>query len=196
MVNFNTAAFVKSAASRVGFLRDGLPQLAFAGRSNVGKSSTLNCLCRRKALARVSGTPGKTAHVNYFSLGDPYPTAYLVDLPGYGFAKVSKSERERWGRLMEDYFTDNRALKMLVLLTDARHAPTADDCTMLDVCRARGIAYRVVANKCDKLKASGRAEAVALTAKTLDVPEAAVLLFSAETGEGRELLERELRACL
>src|SRR5699024_4395530 len=125
-IPFNQAEFVLSAASTSAFLRDGRKQLAFAGRSNVGKSSVINCLTGRKNLAHVGATPGKTAQINYFSLGEE---AYLVDLPGYGYAKVSKAERDRWGRLMEAYFASG-LISWGVMIVDARHKPTADDVTM------------------------------------------------------------------
>ena len=126
-VNFNKVEFIRSAVSPRDFLRDGLPQLAFAGRSNVGKSSVINRLVNRKNFARVGASPGKTSQINYFRLDG---AAYLVDLPGYGYAKVSKAERDRWGRLMEDYFARPDLLTLGVLIVDARHKPTADDVTM------------------------------------------------------------------
>ena len=125
-VNFNRVEFVLSAASPSGFIRDGLPQLAFAGRSNVGKSSVINRLVNRKNFARVGASPGKTAQINYFRLDK---RAYLVELPGYGYAKVSKAERGRWGRLMEAYFASG-LITWGVMIVDARHRPTADDVTM------------------------------------------------------------------
>ena len=126
-INFNRVEFIRSAASPKDFLRDGLPQLAFAGRSNVGKSSVINRIVNRKNFARVGASPGKTSQINYFLLDE---RAYLVDLPGYGYAKVSKAERDRWGRLMEDYFARPDLLTLGVLIVDARHKPTTDDCTM------------------------------------------------------------------
>ena len=118
------------------FPRDGLPQVAFAGRSNVGKSSVINRLLGRKNFARVGGRPpGKTVHINYFLIDK---TFYLVDLPGYGYAKVSKAERDRWGRLMEDYFADRELMTFGAMIVDARHKPTADDCTMAQWYRDAG----------------------------------------------------------
>ena len=125
-VNFNKVEFIRSAVSPRDFLRDGLPQLAFAGRSNVGKSSVINRLVNRKNFARVGASPGKTSQINYFRLDG---AAYLVDLPGYGYAKVSKAERDRWGRLMEAYFASG-LISLGVMIVDARHKPTAADVTM------------------------------------------------------------------
>ena len=127
-LNFGKAAFSRSAGAPKDFLKDGLPQFAFAGRSNVGKSSVINRLLNRKNLAYVGASPGKTTQINYFLVDD---RAYLVDLPGYGYAKVSREEKERWGRLMESYFQDEAGLITLgVLIVDARHKPTDNDVEM------------------------------------------------------------------
>lgn len=151
-MNFAKAEFIRSAASPEQFLRDGLPQFAFAGRSNVGKSSVINRLLNRKNLAYVGSSPGKTSQVNYFLVDS---RAYLVDLPGYGYAKVSRAEKERWGRLMERYFQEGGSyLTAGVLIVDARHKPTADDVTMHGWFRETGCPEIVVANKLDKLKKS------------------------------------------
>ena len=192
MLNFESAAFYRSAAEEKGFIRDSLPQIAFAGRSNVGKSSCINRICRNQSLSRVSGTPGKTIHVNYFTINDSAskkPGAYLVDLPGYGFARVSDAERERWSALMESYFADNEALKLVCLLVDARHEPKEDDLLMLSYVNGR-YPFVVVANKCDKLRASERAPALDNLRRTLQCP---VLPFSAQSGEGKEELLRLIR---
>ncbi len=188
-IPFNQAEFVLSAASTSAFLRDGRKQLAFAGRSNVGKSSVINCLTGRKNLAHVGATPGKTAQINYFSLGEE---AYLVDLPGYGYAKVSKAERDRWGRLMEAYFASG-LISWGVMIVDARHKPTADDVTMANWFFATGCPVIVVANKLDKLKKSEIEPNLARIRETLGLrPEDQLVPFSAEKGTGRE----ELRALL
>ena len=126
-INFNKAEFVLSATTQNAFIRDGRPQVTFAGRSNVGKSSVINRLLNRKNLARVGAAPGKTTHINYFNIDKAF---YLVDLPGYGYAKVSKGERDRWGKLMESYFADRSQMTLGVMIVDSRHKPTADDCTM------------------------------------------------------------------
>ena len=186
-LNFAKAEFVRSAASREHFLRDGLPQFAFAGRSNVGKSSVINRLVGRKNLAYVGSSPGKTTQVNYFLIDR---RAYLVDLPGYGYAKVSQAEKERWARLMESYFQEEAArITAGVLIVDIRHKPTANDMTMHAWFRESGCPEIIVANKLDKLKKSQVEPALALIRETLELAEEDVLLpFSAEKGTGREAL--------
>ena len=190
-LNFQKAAFVRSAADKAHFLRDGLPQFAFAGRSNVGKSSVINRLLGRKNLAYVGASPGKTTQINYFLVDRK---AYLVDLPGYGYAKVSRAEKERWGRLMDSYFQDEgEILTAGVLIVDIRHKPTADDVTMHDWFRQTGCPEIIVANKLDKLKKSQVEPALALIRETLELTEEDALVpFSAEKGEGKDTLIRLL----
>ena len=192
-LNFAKAEFVRAAASRKDFLRDPMPQFAFAGRSNVGKSSVINRLTGRKNLAYVGASPGKTTQINYFRVDG---RAYLVDLPGYGYAKVSKEEKERWGRLMESYFQDEAGLITLgVLIVDARHKPTANDVVMHDWFRQTGCPEIVVANKADKLKKSQVEPALALIRETMELTERDTLVpFSAEKGVGREELAGLLSA--
>ena len=185
-VNLQKTEFILSAASPKDFLRDGLPQIAFAGRSNVGKSSVINRLLNRRNFARVGASPGKTVHINYFKIDG---TFYLVDLPGYGYAKVSKSERDRWGKLMETYFAHPELMTMGVMIVDARHKPTADDCTMAEWFKASGRPFAVAANKTDKLKKSEREGNFALIRETLVLPDTVKLIpFSAEKGEGKQEL--------
>lgn len=186
-VNWNMAQFVRSAAKPADFPRDTLPQVVFAGRSNVGKSSVINRLLNRKNFARVGSAPGKTTHINYFCIDQKL---YLVDLPGYGYAKVSKQERDRWGRLIEAWFADPGRMALGILIVDARHRPTADDCTMAEVFLSAQKPFLVVANKLDKLKKSEVEGNVQQIRDTLALPEAVpLILFSAEKGEGRgELL--------
>lgn len=189
-VNVQKAEFILSAAASKGFLRDGLPQVAFAGRSNVGKSSVINRLLNRKNFARVGASPGKTIHINYFKIDNAF---YLVDLPGYGYAKVSKSERDRWGRLMESYFAHPELLTLGVMIVDSRHKPTADDCTMADWFRATGCPLIVVANKLDKLKKREIEPNLQCIRETLNLgEEVTVIPFSAEKGTGREELLRAI----
>ena len=182
-VNWNRAEFVRSAAKPADFPRDTLPQVVFAGRSNVGKSSAINRLLGRKNLARVGSAPGKTTHINYFQVDEKL---YLVDLPGYGYAKVSLQERARWGRLIEAWFADTRLMTLGLLIVDARHKPTADDRTMSDFFLDTGKPYVVVANKLDKLKNS---QILSLIRQTLELPGWVELIpFSAEKGDGKERL--------
>ena len=150
-VNLQKTEFILSAASPKDFLRDGLPQVAFAGRSNVGKSSVINRLLNRKNFARVGAAPGKTIHINYFKIDG---TFYLVDLPGYGYAKVSNADRERWDDLINSYFEAPRHHTLLVQLIDCRHAPSADDLQMLKYLHYHQIPFVVALTKADKLKKS------------------------------------------
>lgn len=192
MLNVNRAEFVLSAASQKDFIRDGRPQLVFAGRSNVGKSSLINKLLNRKNFARVGNTPGKTAHINYFRVDG----VYFVDLPGYGYAKVPKAERDRWARLMETYFRE-QLVTAGVLIVDARHTPTGDDRTMADWFRGTGKPLIVTANKMDKLKKSEYGERLEDIRTALDLDnETPLVLVSAYNGTGRgellSLLEAQL----
>lgn len=184
-INFNRVEFIRSAVAPKDFLRDGLPQIAFAGRSNVGKSSVINRIVNRKNFARVGASPGKTSQVNYFLLDEQI---YLVDLPGYGYAKVSKAERDRWGRLMEAYFASG-LITCGVMIVDARHKPTADDVTMAEWFFDTGCPLFVVANKLDKLKKSQIAPNLEVIRETLALRERDQLVaFSAEKGVGKEQL--------
>ena len=183
-INLQKAEFILSAASPKDFLHDGLPQVAFAGRSNVGKSSVINRLLNRKNFARVGAAPGKTIHINYFKIDGAF---YLVDLPGYGYAKVSKSERDRWGKLMESYFAHPELMTLGVMIVDSRHKPTADDCTMAQWFKDTGCPLVVVANKLDKLKKSEIEPNLQTIRDTLELDEeTTVIPFSAEKGTGRE----------
>jgi GTP-binding protein len=185
-INLNQAEFVRSAAKPADFPRDRLPQIVFAGRSNVGKSSVINRLLNRKNLARVGAAPGKTTHINYFLIDKQF---YLVDLPGYGYAKVSQQERARWGKLIEGWFADTSLMSHGVLIVDARHKPTADDKVMSDFFLTTGKPYAVVANKLDKLKKSELEGNLQQVRSTLELPdEVPVVPFSAEKGEGRQQL--------
>ena len=185
-VNLQKAEFILSAASPKDFLRDGLPQIAFAGRSNVGKSSVINRLLNRKNFARVGAAPGKTTHINYFKIDNAF---YLVDLPGYGYAKVSQAEKERWGRLMESYFADSSLMTLGVMIVDSRHKPTADDCTMAQWFRDAGCPLVVAANKLDKLKKSEIESNLQRVRETLELGEdVPVIPFSAEKGDGKQEL--------
>lgn len=192
-MNYNKADFIASYGISSQLPESDRPELSFSGRSNVGKSSLINKLCSRKNLARVSSTPGKTATINFYSVDD----CYFVDLPGYGYAKVSKDERDRWGRLMESYFQEPGLITLGVLIVDARHKPTADDVTMRNWFRETGCPLIVVANKLDKLKTREIEPNLALIRETLELGERDTLVpFSAEKGTGKtELLRLIGEAC-
>ncbi|MEQ2442141.1 ribosome biogenesis GTP-binding protein YihA/YsxC [Pseudoflavonifractor sp. CLA-AP-H29] len=189
-LNLQRAEFVRSAAKAADFPRDGLPQVVFAGRSNVGKSSVINKILLRKNLARVGAAPGKTTHINYFLIDEKL---YLVDLPGYGYAKVSQAERDRWGRLIESWFADNALMTLGIMVVDARHKPTADDCTMGKWFKQSGKPFLVVANKLDKLRKSEIEPNLTRIRETLGLPDnVKVIAFSAEKGDGRQELLSEI----
>lgn len=188
-MNFQKVEFLISAASPKDFPKKRLPEIAFAGKSNVGKSSVINRLLQRKNFARVGEKPGKTVHVNYFVIDRK---AYLVDLPGYGFAKVSQKEKDRWGKLMEDYFAANR-IDLGVMIVDYRHPPTNNDITMASWFIDSGCPFVVVANKMDKLKKSELEPNLKTIREDLNLPEGTPIIpFSAEKGNGREELVRHV----
>ena len=166
-----------------------LPEIAFSGRSNVGKSSLINKLMGRKSLARVSAVPGKTITINFYSL----EKLHIVDLPGYGYAKVAKNEKLRWAELIEGYLNDDRNLALVVQLIDFRHSPTADDIMMINFLIDSGIPFIIALTKADKLKKRERLERrEALLHEIPCAEDITMIEFSAETGEGTE----ELRAIL
>ena len=193
-MNLQKAEFLSSVTAMEKLPKDGLPQIAFSGKSNVGKSSVINRILNRKNFARVGETPGKTVHINFFRIDD---RAYFVDLPGYGYAKVPQSEKERWGKLMEQYFSVPERIALGVLIVDARHKPTENDVTMARYFQDSGRPYLLVANKLDKLKKSELEPNMALIRQTLSLSEETVLIpFSAEKGTGRdELVRHILSAC-
>lgn len=189
-MNLHNAEFVLSAASLSSCPKDHLPQIAFAGRSNVGKSSVINRLLQRKNFARVGEAPGKTTHINYFLIDK---AMYLVDLPGYGYAKVPKTEKERWAKLIESYFAAPDLITLGVLIVDARHKPTANDVIMANWFQQSGRPYVVVANKMDKLKKSEIESNLQTIRETLSLEEDIPLIrFSAEKGEGRDILLKHI----
>lgn len=189
-MNIHNVEFIKSAATPGAFLNDGRPSIVFSGKSNVGKSSVINCLLNRKNFARVGAQPGKTVHINYFLVDR---TAYFTDLPGYGYAKVSKSERERWSALMESFFSQKERISLGVMIVDARHKPTADDVTMAAWFLESGRPTVVVANKVDKLSKREIESNMPLIRETLSLPESMELIpFSAEKGIGRDRLLAEI----
>ena len=186
-MNFQKVEFLISAAATKDFPKTRLPEIAFAGKSNVGKSSVINRLLQRKNFARVGDKPGKTIHVNYFTIDS---SCYLVDLPGYGYAQVSQKEKDRWSKLMEDYFAAGR-IDMGVLIVDYRHPPTKNDITMARWFLDSGCPFVVVANKMDKLKKSELEPNLQTIREDLELPEhCPIIPFSAEKGNGRDELVR------
>ena len=170
-----------------------LPEVAFAGKSNVGKSSLINALMNRKSYARTSATPGKTQTINFYNINEEI---YLVDLPGYGYAKVSEQEKAKWGKLIEKYLHESKQLKAVFLLIDIRHAPSANDKMMYEWIVAQGYHPIIIATKLDKIKRSQKDKQIKLVKQGLDVlPGTKVIPFSAETKQGRdeiwELVETE-----
>ena len=190
-LNFNKAEFVRSAGEPKDFLRDGLPQFAFAGRSNVGKSSVINRLVGRKNLAYVGSSPGKTTHINYFRLDG---RAYLVDLPGYGYAKVARSEKERWAALIEKYFQADRNLGLVFQLIDMRHPPTRLDLDMTNYLIECELPFAVILTKADKLNKTQTSERLKAIRSELPYGDQLTILpCSSQSGAGieqmRELIE-------
>lgn len=180
----NNAEIVISAVSQKQYPGDRLPEIALAGRSNVGKSSFINKLINRKNLARTSSKPGKTQTLNFYKINEVF---YFVDVPGYGYAKVSKKEREKWGVMMEEYFKTRETLKAVLLITDVRHEPTNDDIQMYHFLKHYDLRVIIVATKLDKVPKNKRASHVKRTKKALEMDEEDHLLpFSSETGEGKE----------
>lgn len=161
-----------------------MPEFAFAGKSNVGKSSLINALMNRKSYARTSAQPGKTQTINYYNIND---MLYYVDLPGYGYAKVAESVKVKWGKMIEDYLFQSKQLKLVFLLIDIRHKPSENDCIMYDWVVNSGYMPVIVATKLDKLKRSQVQKQVKLIRETLNMPKEEVLIpFSAETKQGRD----------
>lgn len=190
-MKIESAVFELSAALPSQLPSSVLPEIVFSGRSNVGKSSLINKLLNRKALARVSATPGKTATVNFYRLD----TLRLVDLPGYGFARVSLTERRRWSDLIEGYFESDRDLRLVLQLVDMRHPPTADDLQMIDYLTTREIPFALVLTKSDKLNKTERQVRLNRLKDELAEYEGLTMLpFSSVTGEGSDTLREILRA--
>lgn len=192
-MNTQKVQFIRSAAAKKDFIRDGRRSIVFSGRSNVGKSSVINSLLNRKNFARVGATPGKTVQVNYFLVDG----AYFVDLPGYGYAKVSGDERRRWGMLMEDYFSEPERISLGILIVDSRHAPTADDVTMAEYFFNAGCPFLVVANKTDKLKKRELEPNMQRIREVLGLSEGDVVIpYSCVNGAGRRELLGLIEKCI
>lgn len=192
-MNFNKAEFEFAAGNASQLPQSTLPEVIFSGRSNVGKSSLINKLVNRKALARVSATPGKTATINFFRV-DRF---HLVDLPGYGYAKVSKSEKQRWANLMEGYFNQDRNFALVVQIVDMRHSPSADDMNMIEYLYSGGYPFIIVLTKKDKLKKTQQTKRLEELKKELeaysDIP---LFPFSALNGEGTEEIREYIQQCV
>ena len=183
-LNFVKAEFVRSAGIQRDFIRDGLPQFAFAGRSNVGKSSVINRLVGRKNLAYVGASPGKTTQVNYFLIDR---RAYLVDLPGYGYAKIAVAVKEKWGKMIERYLRNSQMLKMVFLLIDIRHEPSANDKLMYEWIIFNGYHPVIIATKLDKINRSQVQKHVKMVREGLGMEKDGIIIpFSAETKQGRD----------
>lgn len=192
-MNLHNVEFLISAAAPKDFPGNRLPEIAFAGKSNVGKSSVINRILNRKNFARVGEKPGKTIHVNYFTVDKK---CYFVDLPGYGYAQVSQKEKERWGKLMEEYFAAGR-IDLGILIVDHRHAPTNNDITMARWFLDSGCPFVVVANKLDKVKKSEIQSNLAIIRADLELPEdCPIISFSAEKGNGKDELLKHIFAAV
>ncbi len=192
-MKIQSAKFITSLAQYGLFPGRGLPQIAVVGRSNVGKSTMINTLCGQKNLAKTSGTPGKTRLINVFLLNDAF---HLIDLPGYGYAKVSKQEILRWGDMMQQYFAQADTLRAVIHLTDIRHDPTRDDQDMAQFLRDSGIPFISVVTKADKISRAQRQARLFATGMKLAVQPFDLIAFSSVTGEGRDKLLERLEAAL
>ncbi|BAM47125.1 MAG: YihA family ribosome biogenesis GTP-binding protein [Amphibacillus sp.] len=186
--------FTISAVSPNQYPTENLPEIALAGRSNVGKSSFINKMINRKALARTSSKPGKTQTLNYYLINEFF---YFVDVPGYGYAKVSKTEREAWGKMMETYFSEREPLRATILVVDIRHKPTNDDVMMYDFLKHYDIPVIIIATKLDKIKKGQVNKQVKLIKETLSIePGDQVIPFSSETAQGKEAAWNAIQAYL
>lgn len=180
-MKINTSEFVTSAVDKKGYPKRVLSEIAIVGRSNVGKSSLINYMLNRKKLAKVSSTPGKTRQINYFIINDSF---YLVDLPGYGYAKVSHSEQEKWQKFIEEYLVSNNNLKLLLQLVDIRHELKESDKIMLDFLKSNNIPHVVVLTKSDKLKTNELLKQKAYYSNILQ--DVQIITSSSEKGTGKE----------
>lgn len=193
MTTFNKAEFQFACGTSLQLPQSEKPEVIFSGKSNVGKSSLINKLCGRKALARTSSKPGKTATINFFDVDN----FHLVDLPGYGYAKVSKAEKQRWSELMEGYFDQERAFCLVVQLLDMRHMPTQDDIGMINFLYESGLPYIVVLTKMDKLKKSEKEKQLVKIGETLkEFENTRIFPFSAQTGEGADAIIDAIEECV
>ncbi|GEN51891.1 ribosome biogenesis GTP-binding protein YihA/YsxC [Halobacillus faecis] len=186
----NSADIVISAASKKQYPKTPIPEIALAGRSNVGKSSFINRMIQRKNLARTSSKPGKTQTLNFYIINDKF---HFVDVPGYGYAKVSKKERAKWGEMMEEYFAEREQLRATALIIDIRHKPTEDDQLMYDYLKHFELPVMVIATKLDKIKKGQRKKQLKMIFDDLEMEEEDALIpFSSETGEGKDVAWRTM----
>lgn len=191
-MDFQNVTFELAAGRKDQLPKAGVPEIVFSGKSNVGKSSLINKLVNRKALARVSATPGKTATINFYRL----PDCRLVDLPGYGYAKVSKGERDRWASLVEGYFAQKRNVALVIQLVDMRHKPTADDLQMIAFMQQTGLPFMVVCTKSDKLNKGETEKQAALFNQLFQEEEIVWQPFSSTKGTGLEELKQRIEAAV
>lgn len=193
-LKIKTAELQGVAAKRDQYPADDMMEIAFAGRSNVGKSSLLNLLTNRKSLARVSGNPGKTRTINFYLINGSFR---IVDLPGYGYAKVAKNITENWGQMMEEYFQNRKGLKKVVQLVDIRHTPSAQDIQMYDYLRHYGLDGIVVATKADKVSGNQRTKCIKEIRRALDLTEKDIVIpISSLKRDGQEILLKEIEKVL
>lgn len=184
-MKINKAEIFTSGVRTEHYPDDQFPEIALAGRSNVGKSSFINRMIQRKNLVRTSGKPGKTQTLNFYTINDAF---YFVDVPGYGYAKVSKAERDKWGRMMEEYFQSRETLRVVVLITDIRHKPTKDDLQMYDYLKFFDLPVLIIATKVDKVPKNKRASHLKQSKEYFDLdPDDNIVPFSSETGEGKDM---------
>jgi GTP-binding protein len=184
-VKVTSAEFLKAAVDRKGWPKDGLPQVAFAGRSNVGKSSLINNLVNRKGLVKTSGTPGKTREINFFTINGGF---YFVDLPGFGYARVPGRVQSDWGPMIEEYLLGSRELKLVVFLLDIRHEPGNYDMIMNRYLIENNIPAAYVATKADKISRGSRMKYISVMARTLGIAPGDIIEYSSQTGEGKAKL--------
>lgn len=187
-MNYQSAVFEMSAGKANQLPKSDLPEIVFSGKSNVGKSSLINKLLNRKSIARVSATPGKTTTINFFKMKD----ARFVDLPGYGYAKVSNAEKQRWSELIEGYFTSGRNIKLVIEILDIRHEPTAEDFDMINYLIEKDLPFMVVCTKKDKLNKTQLSERTKAFHELFDENEIDFICFSSSNGEGVEELKKYL----
>ena len=183
------AEFILSAAKPEQFLKTDLPEICFAGRSNVGKSSMINRILDRKKLVKVGNTPGKTRLVNFFNIDSKY---IFTDLPGYGYAAVSKAERASWGKLIEYYFAHRQNLALCVLLLDIRRIPNDDDMKMMEAMKSRNVPLIAVLTKSDKLSNNEKAKQIKIISEKIQIPKENLIVFSSMTGQGKEQVWQEI----